>query len=139
MPRKFVLDNSVVMAWCFRDETSPYSEVVLSKMENLQALTPAIWPLELVNVLCVAQRKKRLIKAEAKRFITLVKSLPIRVEHHSPEEVFSSIFDIAVSQKLSSYDASYLELAVRESVPIATLDESLRRAARRCGVPVLKP
>jgi predicted nucleic acid-binding protein len=139
MSKIFVLDNSVVMAWCFEDEISKYAESVLGKMPDLQALAPSIWPLELVNVLCAARRKKRLTKTESSRFLHLVKSLPIQVEPLTPEHVFGAIYDLAAGTNLSSYDATYLDLAIREAIPIATLDESLRRAARRHHVPLFKP
>lgn len=139
MSRRFVVDNSVVMAWCFEDEVSGYSNAVLERLADSQALAPAIWPLEVVNVLLVAQRKKRLTRGDAVRFIALLRSLPIIVEAETPGRVMGEIFNLAADANLSSYDASYLDLAMREGLPIATLDDALRKAARRYRVRILKP
>lgn len=67
----FVVDNSIVMAWFFEDETTKYTDAVQEMLINHRAFVPAIWPLEVANVLLVAERKKRISKADSVRFITL--------------------------------------------------------------------
>jgi predicted nucleic acid-binding protein len=136
---RFVVDNSVVMSWCFQDEMSEYADAVLDRLTNSQALVPGIWPLEVTNVLLIAQRKKRLGRAGSSRFLELLRSLPILVEQELPARVFSEIFALADDTGLSTYDASYLDLAMREGLPLASLDKSLRKAARSCRVPILSP
>ncbi len=132
----FVVDNSVVMSWCFADEESTYADEVLAKLESLEALVPAIWPLEIGNVLLVAERRKRLSKADSIRFLELIYDLPISVNQESPERMTGEIVALARDQKLSTYDASYLDLAMRKGLPIATQDAALRKAAINCEVVV---
>ena len=133
----FVLDNSVVMTWCFKDEASPYADCVLNRLEDSVGFVPSIWPLEVCNVLLMAERKKRIGEADSTRFIALLSELPIIVEQEPPERMIKEIFALARKHKLSSYDASYLDLAMRKGFPIATLDRNLIAAAKRSRVPIL--
>ncbi len=136
MEEGFVLDNSIVMSWCFQDEASTYADAVLDALEGSHAIVPSVWPLEVANVLLVAERKRRLSRADTARFILLVRSLPLGVEDETPDRIMGEILALARESGLSSYDASYLDLAIRKGLPIATLDKGLRKAARRCRVPV---
>ncbi len=136
---RFVLDNSVVMSWCFEDEGNGYAEAVLESLEFAEAFVPAIWPLEVGNVLLVAERRKRLGRAAVVRFLTLLGSLPIRVEQEPPERMLKEIVSLAREYGLSTYDASYLDLAMRFGVPLATQDTSLAKAAKACKVPAFEP
>jgi predicted nucleic acid-binding protein len=137
MSRDFVIDNSVVMSWCFEDETSKYTDAVLGYLAQATAYVPAVWPLEVSNVLLVAQRRNRLSRADSSRFITLLFELPIIVEQESPERMLTEIFSLAREYKLSSYDASYLDLAMRKGLPLATTDKNLLAAAKRSRIPIL--
>lgn len=139
IPARFVIDNSIVMTWCFEDEGNDYAEAVLDSLEVAQAVVPAIWPLELGNVLLVAERKNRLSEAAVVRFLALVNNLPIIVEQESPERMLKEIVALAREHKLSTYDASYLDLAMRLGVPIATQDASLTTAVQQCRVPAFDP
>lgn len=132
----FVLDNSVVMAWAF-GEDHPGAEAVLDLLVDGEAHVPAVWPLEFANVLLVGERRKRLTEADSARVREMVLSLPIAVVPDDPARVLSTVFALARQQGLSVYDATYLDLAMRDGVPLATLDEGLRDAARRCSVPLL--
>lgn len=136
MIEQFVVDNSVVMSWCFKDETNSYADTVLDRLIESAAVVPSIWPLEVVNVLLVAERQKRLSESDSIRFITLLSQLPIVVEYERPE-MMKELLALARSNNLSSYDASYLDLAMRNGFPIATLDNKLIEAARRIEVPIL--
>lgn len=131
---RFVLDNSVVMAWCFEDEEDPYSIGVLKSLADNEAVAPAVWPLEVGNALAVAERRKRLGEADAARFLALLSGLPIVCVQEEPERILREILHLAREHSLSTYDASYLDLAMRSGLPIATSDEALLRAAGRCGV-----
>lgn len=135
---RFVIDNSVVMAWCFEDEANAYADSVLESLESAEAVVPAIWPLEIGNVLLVAERRRRLGKADVARFLELISDLPITVEQETPARMLTDILSLARQFDLSTYDASYLDLAMRSGLAIATQDRSLRRAARKCGVSVFK-
>ena len=136
MNESFVVDNSVVMSWCFRDEISEYAEAVLDRLQESTAFVPSIWPLEVVNVLLVAERKKRLREAESVRFITLLSQLPIIVEYEQTGRIMNDLLTLARTNKLSSYDASYLNLSMRKGIPIATLDNRLIEAAKKTDVPI---
>jgi len=138
MPAGFVIDNSVVMAWCFEDESSPYARAVQDALKTRHALVPRVWALEVANVLAVAERKKRITRSNAARFLVLLRSLPITVEAETPERVFGEISSLAMETGLTAYDASYLDLAIRQGLPLATLDADLRKAARKVGVAILR-
>ena len=137
MGQHFVVDNSVVMSWCFKDETNNYADIVLNRLTEAAAVVPSIWPLEVVNVLLVAERQKQLSESDSIRFITLLSQLPIFVEHDRPEKMMKELLALARTNSLSSYDASYLDLVMRKGFPIATLDNKLIEAARRIDVPIL--
>ena len=134
----FVVDNSIVMTWCFRDETNPYADAILDKLTEAEALVPAIWSLEVVNVLLAAERHQRLGQTDSVRFLALLAQLPITVEHRPMAEKMGEILTLGRATHLSSYDASYLELAMRHGLPIATLDQKLLAAARQVAVPLLE-
>ena len=129
-----VLDASVTLSWCFEDEVHAYSDAVLEYLESGEALVPIIWPLEVGNALLVAERKGRLSKANTTRFLALLGQLPIVVERESPERMLRGIIALARAHSLSTYDASYLDLAMRNGLPLATQDSRLLHAAKQCGV-----
>ncbi len=131
---RFVVDNSVIMAWCFEDETNAYTDAVLESFEAYEGVVPAVWPLEVGNVLLLAERKGRLVKADVVRFLELITGLPIAVEQESAERMLTDIITLGRELHLSTYDASYLDLAMRSGLPIATQDKLLMKAARKCGV-----
>jgi predicted nucleic acid-binding protein len=137
--QQFVIDNSVVMSWCFEDEVNPYADTVLESLRDGEAFVPGIWPLELGNVLLVAERKKRLGEASAVRFLELVIGLPLTIEQEAPQRTLTEIVSLARELKLSTYDASYLDLAMRLGLPMSTLDVSIRKAAKRLGIPTYEP
>ena len=135
---RFVVDCSVVMAWCFDDESNDYADKVLDLVTKNEALVPSIWPLEVANVLLVGERKKRLTKADSTRFIELLSAQPIVVDMETQEKALGDTLSLARDYGLSSYDASYLELAMRHGIALATSDQSLRKAAEKCGIRLLK-
>jgi predicted nucleic acid-binding protein len=135
----FVVDNSIVMAWCFADEENPYADRVLDALENQTAAVPSLWPLEVGNVLLVAERRKRLDKADSVRFLELLYDLPIEVLQEAPKRITGEIISLARAQNLSTYDASYLDLAMRKGLPLATSDKALILAVQQCGVVLFDP
>ncbi|MBU1172198.1 MAG: type II toxin-antitoxin system VapC family toxin [Proteobacteria bacterium] len=137
MDGDFVVDNSIVMAWCFDDETNEKTEGILDRLTESTAFAPSIWPLELGNVLCVAERRKRIGEADSARFIALLSALPIIVEQETPDRMLKEIVALARNHQLSTYDASYLDLAMRKGLPLATQDKNLIKAARRSKVILL--
>ncbi len=137
MKNGFVIDNSVVMSWLFKDETNQYADAVLDRLTEATAYAPVIWPLEVVNVLLTAERRNRIRQADSIRFLTLLLQLPINVEDHRPEKMMGDLLTLGRANNLSSYDASYLHLAMIKDCPIATLDSKIIEAAKDIGVIIL--
>ncbi|MDA1107141.1 MAG: type II toxin-antitoxin system VapC family toxin [Proteobacteria bacterium] len=133
---KLVLDCSVTMAWAFDDENDAYADGILTLLEQGQALAPSIWPLEVANTLLMGERRGRLTEAKTRWFIGKLKGLRVTVDAVGPNQIFGTLLSLAREHKLSSYDAAYLDLALREGLPLATRDQKLRLAARHCGVPL---
>jgi predicted nucleic acid-binding protein len=138
MMNSFVVDNSVVMSWCFKDETNKYGDAVLNRLAEATAIVPPIWPLEVVNVLLVAERRNRLKQVDSVRFITLLSQLPIVVEHEGSERKMKDLLALGRANNLSSYDAAYLDLSMRKDCPIATLDKKLIEAAKKVDITILE-
>jgi len=134
---RFVLDCSVTMSWCFEDEQDSYATAILDMLGPSQGVTPSMWPLEVANVLLVGERRNRLTRAASSRFLALLASLPLTIDETAPVQILDKILALARQHDLSSYDAAYLELAMREGLPIATLDEKLRRAAQSSGIAIV--
>jgi predicted nucleic acid-binding protein len=130
MSESFIVDNSVVMSWCFQDQASDYADAVLERLEDATAYVPSVWPLEVVNVLLAAERRSYISEADSVRFINLLSRLPILVQHEGPGKVMKDLLALARAHGLSSYDASYLDLAMKRGLPLATLDRKLRQAAK---------
>lgn len=131
---EFVLDNSVSMAWAFEDESDAYTDKVLDSLASAKALVPAIWHLEVVNVLKNAEKRGRIKESDSIGFITLLDSLPICAIHDGSDTKMTELLSVARKHNLSSYDASYLILAMKKRIPIATKDKSLRDAAFNAGI-----
>ena len=132
----FVLDCSVTMAWCFEDQVTPYSETALEALSSGQALVPSVWPLEVANVLLVAERHGRMKPADSARFLSLLQGLPIAVDRETSEHAWNDVLHTAGEYRLSSYDGAYLDLSMRAGVQLATLDRRLRKAAEEAGLPL---
>lgn len=134
---RFVLDCSIAMAWCFADEADAVADAVLDRLSEDVAVAPSIWPLEVANVLLVAERRGRINSADAARFLDLLSALPITIDETTRERAWGPIAGLGREHGLSSYDAAYLELAMREGVPLASRHAKLRSAAEASGVPVM--
>ena len=137
-PPTLVLDASVTLAWAFEDEENGYPDFVLDSLAEAKALVPIIWPLEVSNALLVAERRGRLNQAATVQCLALLWQLPIILEPERPERIWGEILSLAREQGLSTYDATYLHLAMRQGFPLATTDELLRQAATRAGVPLFE-
>jgi predicted nucleic acid-binding protein len=133
--KQFVLDASVAVAWCFEDESSEFADRILDLLKTgSEAITPAIWPLELANALLMAERRKRISMAEVVAQLSGIRHLPVLIEPMDSARAFDQVLPVARQQHLTEYDAAYLELALRRALPLATLDDKLRRAARQAGI-----
>lgn len=135
----FVVDASVALAWCFEDESNAYTESILENLKRASAIAPSIWPLEVANVLVVAERRGRVTPAATSQAVSLLQQLPIAIETESLQEVLTVILALARNNQLSVYDASYLHLAMQRGVPLASQDAKLVTACQRNGIPLYRP
>jgi len=134
-----VIDNSVILAWSFEDEKSDYAESVVDALLDHTPVVPSVWPLEFGNALLVAERRKRIDVGYSDRVLSEIAGLGILIEQELPDRMLKEIFNLAREHQLSTYDASYLDLAMRRGLPLATQDKALLRAAGACGVMIFKP
>lgn len=130
----FVLDCSLTMTWCFEDELTEYTKSVLRALDSSEALVPALWPLEVANVLVLSEKRSRITRAQMARFLSVLGALPIKTQEVITISKVEDIMLISRQEGLTAYDATYLELAMRAGLPLATLDEKLKQAAKRVGV-----
>lgn len=133
----FVLDNSVAMRWFFGDgkpQELAYAGKVLDAMKDTSALVPVTWGLEVSNVIARAEVKGLVTEARSEAFLELLQGVDIEVDAATFSHALSDTLQLARRYRLSAYDASYLELALREGLPLATLDEDLQKAAKKAGV-----
>ncbi len=135
---RFVLDNSVVMRWLFRDgspEALEYADHVLDLLgrEGVSALVPCVWALEVGNVIARAEARGFLLEGRSAEFLAILRDMAIEVDARSYPHALGDALQLARRHGLSTYDASYLELALREGLPLATNDEALSRAVLAAG------
>ena len=133
----FVLDNSVTMRWFFGDgkpQELAYADKILDAMKKTSAHVPATWGLEVANVISRAETKGLVTEARSGAFLEMLEGVDIEVDAATSAHALSGTLQLARRYKLSAYDASYLELALRLGMPLATLDEDLQKAAKKAGV-----
>ena len=133
-----VLDASVALAWCFKNEATAAADTVLERLATETASVPAIWHLEIANVLVMSERRRRITPANSTEFIALLEALVIVVDEETPSRAFGRVLYLAREERLTAYDAAYLELAMRLGLPLASKDGDLCDAAERLGVSVLR-
>lgn len=130
-----VLDSSAALAWVLPGEAVPGSERLLHAVAAEGALAPGLWVFEVANVLLMAERRQRLSFAQRQRALDLLAELAVRLDP-AGTALWPAVAALAARHGLTVYDASYLELAVRTALPLATLDRQLRQAALAAGVPL---
>jgi predicted nucleic acid-binding protein len=129
----FVLDASIVHDWAF-EERHPTAESARERLRTESAAAPILWWFEVRNGLVVAERRGRVTEQQTARFLREILHFAITLDN-SPSE--TSVLALARRHRLTVYDAAYLELALREDLPLATLDTALARAARAEAVPLI--
>lgn len=137
MSAAFVVDCSIAMAWLFHDETTLKSAALLSRLATETALVPSWWFIEITNVLAMAERKGRITPAQSDAFVADLGKLGIERDDEAPDRAFTHLLALCRTHRLTSYDAIYLDLAVRRNLPLATLDNDLRKTAKKLGVRLL--
>ena len=133
-----VLDGSITLSWFLPGESKDDNQAVRTLIEGgAGACVPCIWALEIANSLLVAERRGRISQGDSAAAWAALQKLPIETDVQTSQRARSEILALARQTRLSVYDAAYLELAMRLGVPLASLDEVLREAARKLKVPLL--
>jgi predicted nucleic acid-binding protein len=126
------------MRWCFQSAAHSYADAVLKRLAGGEtAIVPVLWFYEASSVLAREQNRGTLAAPKADQFIVELKSLNITADVQSAERVFTDVHRLALAYRITSYDAAYLELALRRNLPLATLDADLIRACNAARVTVL--
>jgi predicted nucleic acid-binding protein len=133
----FVLDASIALAWCFADEATPATDALLDRLAEEEAVAPGLWRIEVANALVMAERRGRLSVAGLTRSVGLLQQLAVAIDPEGSGRAFRELLDLARSERLTVYDAAYIELALRLGLPLASKDDKLRRAAAGLGLTVL--
>ncbi len=133
-----VLDNSVALAWCFEDEQTPAVMALLDRVVEGGAMVPQLWPIEALNGLLTAQRRGRIEPETRSRMAGLLAELPITLDDQTATQLWTATARLAELHGLTAYDATYLELAIRLKLPLATNDRALVAAARAEGIVLLE-
>jgi predicted nucleic acid-binding protein len=134
----FIPDASVTIPWCARDEASPWTDALLQGLHSGDvAVVPPLWAYEVTNTLLHLKQRNRITATEMSRFLYDLRALPVEVDAEGMEYIFDRVLFLADRHRLTIYDASYLELALRTSYPLATLDSDLAKAARAEQAPLV--
>ena len=127
----FVVDASFALAWVLNDEATTETDKVLDSLgRGSKAFVPALWRWEIANALLSIERQKRAAKADVARHMMLLQSYPIEIDEAAANQAWSATHLLAQRHRLTSYDAAYLELALRLGLPLASLGTELQAAAK---------
>jgi predicted nucleic acid-binding protein len=132
-----VLDCSLTMAWLYAEETIAAVRKVFELVEDGGAWVPSLWRLEVANVLELGVRRGRSDSVFRDAALDDLAEFPIAIDAETDHRAWTATLSVAIDRKLTVYDAAYLELAKRRRLPLATLDNDLRRAAAAEGVHLL--
>jgi predicted nucleic acid-binding protein len=134
----FVADASVGVSWAVSSQSSPAAAVLLEEVAaGKPFVVPGLWMFEVANALLVLMRRKKIQPQQCARARGALGRLYPLVDDDGPRLALYRIWEFADEFALSIYDAVYLELAQRKGLPLASRDAGLRRAAAKCGVPLL--
>jgi predicted nucleic acid-binding protein len=136
---RIVLDCSIVMAWFFEDESDAYAEAIEAELTSLRFWVPGHWSLEIVNTMLVGLRRGRTTEVKVADFRTDISTYSTAVDPETSTAAWHETLRLARLYGLSSYDAAYLEPALRRKLPLATIDQPLAKAATLAGVPLFQP
>ena len=137
MNASIIIDCSITMSWCFSDEATPATMAIQDRLVSERALVPMHWFLEVTNVLAMAERHRRISRTKSSHFLTLLDTMDIEVDAETAGRAFVHLLPLCRSHGLTSYDAAYLELALRRRLPLASLDDRLRSTTKSLGIEVL--
>jgi len=125
------------MRWCFQNAAHPYADGILQQLATGAAFVPVLWRYEVSAVLAKSQKDGILTALRVDEFLATLNKLNITVDSDSSDHILTDVHRLAVAYRLTSYDASYLELALRKNLPLATLDDELIAASKASGVALL--
>jgi predicted nucleic acid-binding protein len=134
-----VLDASATLAWIFADEDNDSAWPIIEGLQQFTAFAPAHYPLEVANGLLTALRRGRLTPDQAAAAVVALATIPIEIDSETPGRILDGIWELAARHRLTIYDAAYLDLAIRRQLPLASLDDSLARAASSEGIALAIP
>jgi predicted nucleic acid-binding protein len=132
-----VVDCSIAMNWLFGAEATPATRALLRSLERSVVMVPSIWTYEVANAMLVAERRGIIERVACDGFLETLGLLTIEIDYAGFDRGLRVVAELARDWRLSAYDAAYLELARREQLALATLDEGLAAAARGAGVELL--
>ena len=127
---------TAALSWCFEDEATPESDLLFERVRNEGAVVPGLWHLEVANVLLQAEKRGRISPGDLAMRLELIAELPIATDTETATRAWREILALARTEGLTTYDAAYLELAMRRALPLQTKDGALIGAAERCRVTV---
>jgi predicted nucleic acid-binding protein len=131
------LDSSITVAWYFADERTAAVDAVLSQVTESGAVVPSLWRLEVANALQMAVKRNRIDPVYRDTSLDALRALEIAVDPETDDHAWSGTLRLAERFQLTLYDAAYLELAQRLNLPLATLDQDLRKAGAALGIALL--
>ena len=137
MANGFVLDSSVSLSWCFKDEETPESLSVLQLAGQWAPVVPMLWHIEMANILGMALKTGRMSFAEMDTVLARIEALEIETATDLVPLRSRRVLDLMTLSGLTAYDACYLELAISLGLPLATFDRKLNLAAQAAGVPLV--
>ena len=132
-----VIDASLAISWFFADEQTPLSMNLLRQVSATGAVVPSLWRLEIASALQTGIKRKRIDATYRDAAIQKLLSLPIETDPDTNDYAWTSTLRLADIHQISVYDASYLELALRRGLPLATRDDQLAAAASSAGAILL--
>jgi predicted nucleic acid-binding protein len=133
----FVVDSSIALTWCFEDEATQTADALLAQLTDDGAYAPSLWPLEVLDILVTAQRRGRITSEARQNRLALLHALPITIDTETAGQAWTITNMLAERYGITLLNATYLELAQRLNLPLATLNPKLRAAAQALGVPLL--
>ncbi|SRR5271166_5592090 len=132
-----VLDSSITLAWVYAEETTDVVLRLFDLVMTSGAWVPGLWRWEVANVLQMNVRRDRHAGDFRDKALSDLALLPIQVDAEAQRQAWGETTSLAERHGLTVYDASYLEIASRRGIPLATLDRQLRAAAAGAGVQLL--
>jgi predicted nucleic acid-binding protein len=137
MTTQYVADASIAMSWCFLEEATPATQSLFDDLGKVRLVVPSLWFLDIANVLYLAEKNRRIPNDRVHAFIKFVSNLNIEVDDEGFRRAFGPVLSLCRTYRLTSYDAVYLDISQRRRLALATLDEQLRKAAKKVGLLLL--